>query len=71
MPLYRFYFLDKSLRTDSGCELDCDSDRDAHEHALRMGDGRQWELWRGQRKVASASPPMPQNKEADKRIEAD
>ena len=58
MAFYRFYFLDKSSRIDGGLELNCDNDRDACEHAMRMGEGRLWELWRGREKVASASPLM-------------
>jgi hypothetical protein len=67
MPFYRFYFLDKSSRIDGGLELNCDNDRDACEHALRMGEGRQWELWHGRQKVACAPPLMDQAKKSAER----
>ena len=57
MPFYRLYFLDESAMVSGGHELQCDDDREARAHALRMGSGKLWELWRGREKLAVSSGP--------------
>ena len=46
MPHYRFYFLDGDGHFMSAINVDCTDDNAAKEHAKRLADGHEIELWR-------------------------
>jgi hypothetical protein len=46
MPNYRFYVLDEHGRLVSAVNVACTDDDIAKEHAARLADGKEVELWR-------------------------
>jgi hypothetical protein len=46
MPRYRFYILDEHGQFMSAINVDCTDDNAAKEHAKRLADGQEVELWR-------------------------
>jgi hypothetical protein len=46
MPRYRFYVLDEHGQFVSAINVECTDDNVAKEHAKRLADGQEVELWR-------------------------
>jgi hypothetical protein len=51
MPYYRVYLIDGQSRIVGGFDLDCENDQLAHDQAVKLSEGRPWELWRGAHRI--------------------